>query len=140
MIDGIEEVTSWSTTDGKFFSDLKDAEAHQVELKLGSLFEVDPILVTPLPSSIDSVVDLEDLKDWLKRNSALVIEYCEQHSEKETYINDIKDVDIKNSDEFERKLNPRFWTKEESAAWHRAIPDTQKAFDDLRQIERLNEG
>ena len=28
-------------------------------------------------------------------------------------------------------LSPRFWTREMDHAWHRAIPDVQKAFDDL---------
>ena len=29
-------------------------------------------------------------------------------------------------------LNPRRWTAEMSKAWHAALPDTHKAFDDLR--------
>lgn len=35
--------------------------------------------------------------------------------------------------ELERKLNPRLWTEAEHQAWHRAIPNMQKAFDDLKE-------
>lgn len=28
-------------------------------------------------------------------------------------------------------LNPSRWTRQQSNAWHRAIPDVQKAFEDL---------
>lgn len=30
-------------------------------------------------------------------------------------------------------LSPRFWTQQMSEAWHRNIPDTQKAFDELKK-------
>jgi hypothetical protein len=29
-------------------------------------------------------------------------------------------------------LNPRFWTRQQNDAWHRNIPNMQKAFDALR--------
>ncbi len=32
-------------------------------------------------------------------------------------------------------LNPRFWTKEMSDAWHQNIPDLMKAFEALRNIK-----
>jgi len=35
---------------------------------------------------------------------------------------------------FEDLLNPRMWTKEMSDAWHNYIPDTQAAFDALREL------
>lgn len=31
-----------------------------------------------------------------------------------------------------RALNPRLWSRDMIDAWHRAIPNVQKAFDDLR--------
>lgn len=36
--------------------------------------------------------------------------------------------------ELERALNPREWDKELNDAWHRNIPDLQKAFDDIKNI------
>lgn len=39
------------------------------------------------------------------------------------------------ADEIERLsrlLNPRLWTPEQDAAWHKAIPDLYKAFEVLR--------
>ena len=34
-------------------------------------------------------------------------------------------------------FNPRTWTQEMSDAWHRNLPDTQKAFDALREAAIL---
>lgn len=34
---------------------------------------------------------------------------------------------------YEEALNPRTWTREMLEAWHRNIPDIQKAFDALKQ-------
>ena len=36
--------------------------------------------------------------------------------------------------ELERALNPRKWDKELNDAWHKNIPDLQKAFDKIREI------
>ncbi len=33
---------------------------------------------------------------------------------------------------FDLVMNPRFWTKEMHDAWHSNLPDTQKAFEELR--------
>jgi hypothetical protein len=35
----------------------------------------------------------------------------------------------------EMKLSPRFWGQAEHYAWHRAIPNMQKAFDDLKEAK-----
>lgn len=37
------------------------------------------------------------------------------------------------------KLNPRFWTKEMSDAWHSNIPDLLKAFEALREYKPKKE-
>lgn len=36
--------------------------------------------------------------------------------------------------ELERALNPREWDRELNDAWHRNIPDLQKAFDAIKNI------
>lgn len=36
--------------------------------------------------------------------------------------------------ELERALNPREWDQELNDAWHKNIPDLQKAFDDIKDI------
>lgn len=36
--------------------------------------------------------------------------------------------------ELERALNPREWDRELNDAWHRNIPDLQKAFDAIKDI------
>jgi hypothetical protein len=37
-------------------------------------------------------------------------------------------------EKLEKALNPRQWSREQSDAWHRAIPDVQAAFDALRSL------
>lgn len=37
-------------------------------------------------------------------------------------------------DKFTDALNPRVWTCEQNEAWHKNIPDIQKAFDALRKV------
>jgi len=40
----------------------------------------------------------------------------------------------KSTKELERALNPREWDKELNEAWHKNIPDLQKAFDAIKNI------
>jgi len=38
--------------------------------------------------------------------------------------------------ELELALNPRRWDLELAEAWHKNIPDLQKAFDEIREIAK----
>jgi len=38
--------------------------------------------------------------------------------------------------DLESKLDPFYWSRAESDAWHQAIPDIRKAFQDLRAVDR----
>lgn len=37
-------------------------------------------------------------------------------------------------DELEKALNPRKWDQELNDAWHRSLPDLQKAFDAIKNV------
>ena len=79
-VEGIEVLhTAWRTSDGYLYSNGDVAEAHQIELNFDQLIK-DHTIIGDIEGSR---VDPNDLKDWLKCNSALVIEYCKQFEEED---------------------------------------------------------
>jgi hypothetical protein len=50
----------------------------------------------------------------------------------------IKDNHIRQINSIRLCINPREWTKEMSDAWHKALPDTEKAFADLYSTALAN--
>ena len=67
----IRSVVTYVTFDESEFDNLADAEAYELRFSIDRLLEVDPIRST----AVDAV------RQWLQRNSAVVIEYCRQYEE-----------------------------------------------------------
>jgi len=75
-VEGVEIlITAWRTSDFNVFSNRERANLHQIELNFDAHYLQDTVL------SSGNSADLESLKEWLQRNSKLVIEYCEQYGD-----------------------------------------------------------
>ena len=49
-------------------------------------------------------------------------------------VDDLVDKLVERHDDLKRKLNPFQWNEKERDAWHRNIPDLQRAFHDLLHL------